>query len=258
MKYFDTHCHIGLIHEDPIEQLIVIQEAKQAGVEHIVSICNNINDFLDIYSNLVTADNIYFAVGVSPSEVTHLPSDWEHQLEKAIQMDRVIAIGETGLDYYRKFGSKSSQIELFIRHLELAEKFNLPAIVHNREAGRDVLDILKTKIPSKGVVFHCYSENLAFAKEAMDFNAYFSFAGNLTYRNARNLHETAMGIPVDRILIESEAPFMVPSYYRGKRNKPAYLGETIKHFAKMKDMDPEELSEIIYNNSLRFFGLDKK
>lgn len=257
MKYFDTHCHIGLIHEDPIEQLIVIQEAKQANVQHIISICNNINDFVDIYSNLTTADNVYFGVGVSPSEVANVPTDWEHKLDQAVKMDRVVAIGETGLDYYRKFGSKSSQVELFIRHLELAQKHNLPAIVHNREAGRDVLDILKTKIPSKGVVLHCYSEDYAYAKEALDLNVFISFAGNLTYRNARNLHETALNIPLERILIESEAPFMVPSFYRGKRNKPAYLGETVKHLARIRNMDEEELAEILYGNSLRFFGLQE-
>lgn len=258
MKFFDTHCHIGLIHDDSIEQLIVIQEAKQANVQHIVSVCNNINDFDTIYANLATATNIYYGVGVSPSEVANLPRDWEHKIEKAVAQERVVAIGETGLDYFRKFGSKSQQIELFIRHLELAEKYRLPAIIHNREAGRDVLDIIKTRIPSKGVVFHCYSEGWEYAKEAMDLNVFFSFAGNLTYRNARNLYETAMNLPLDRILVESEAPFMVPAVYRGKRNKPAYLGETVKHLARIRELDVEEVSEIIYANSLRFFGLTEK
>lgn len=255
MNYFDSHCHIGLIHEDPIEQLLIIQDAKMANVSQIISICNNINDFTELYNNLATATNVYYGIGVSPSEVERLSFDWEHKLESCVKLPRVVAIGETGLDYYRKFGSKNAQIELFIRHLELAEKHRLPVIVHNREAGEDVLEIVKQKTPSKGIVFHCYSENWDYAKRALDLNCYFSFAGNLTYRNAVNLHETAKNLPADRILVESEAPFMVPAIYRGKRNKPAYLSETVKKLAEMRKTDLEEMAAILYSNSLRFFGL---
>src|SRR5512146_2267733 len=110
MQLFDTHAHIGLIHEDPIEQLIVVQEAKQAGVARILSIANNLRDFQQVYDNLRTADHVYYAVGVSPSEVVNPGDDWEARIEEGARRDRVIAIGETGLDYYRKFGSRDSQI----------------------------------------------------------------------------------------------------------------------------------------------------
>lgn len=257
MKLFDTHAHIGLIHDDPIEQLIITKEAKQAGVAHVVSICNNLQDFFQVYENLSTASHIYHSIGVSPSEVMHPGQDWELKIEKGVSFDRVIAIGETGLDYYRKFGDKNSQIELFIRQLELADQYNLPVIIHNREAGADVLDILKNKLPPKGGVLHCYSEDWSFAREALDLNLYISFAGNVTYRNARNLHETAKNMPLERMLIESESPFMVPSAYRGKRNKPSYLGATAEFIAELRDMDVEELAEILYTNSLNFFGIDE-
>ncbi|MBN2653451.1 MAG: TatD family hydrolase [Spirochaetales bacterium] len=257
MKYFDTHAHIGLIHEDPIEQLIIVKEAKHAGVEHIVSISNNIMDFFDVYQNLLTAENVFFAAGLSPSEVANPPSDWEMKLEKAVSLDRVIAIGETGLDYYRKFGSKNNQVELFIRHLELADKYNLPVIIHNREAGADVLDILRNNMPRKGGVLHCYSEDYDYARKALDLNLYISFAGNLTYRNAKNLHETARNIPIDRILVESESPFMVPAHYRGKRNRPAYIWETIQYLAEIRGENEEDVSEIVFQNSLNFFNLNK-
>ena len=255
MKLFDTHAHIGLIHEDPIEQLIIAQEARQAGVEHIISICNNLHDFFVVYENLSTATHVYHSIGVSPSEVSYPGKDWELKIEEGIKLDRVVAIGEIGLDYYRKFGDKDSQIELFIAQLEMADKFEFPVIIHNREAGSDVLDILREKLPEKGGILHCYSENWEFAQKALELNLYISFAGNVTYRNARNLHETALQMPLDRMLIESESPFMVPSEYRGKRNKPAYLSSTLDFIADLREMPKEEVADILYENSLRFFNI---
>ena len=255
MQYFDTHAHIGLICEDPIEQLIVIQEARQASVSRLVSICNSLIDFVKIYENLKSAVNVYHAVGVSPSEVQSPGKNWVQTIEQSARLPRVVAIGEIGLDYYRKFGDKKSQIELFITQLDLAAKLNLPVIIHNRDAGKDVLDILRDRLPPKGGVLHCYSEDAEYAKRALDLNLYFSFAGNLTYRNAKNLHETIDVLPLDRILIESESPFMVPAEYRGKRNKPKYLPITAHFLAEMVGMDNEELATTLWDNSCRFFGL---
>ena len=255
MQYFDTHAHIGLVCEDPIEQLIVIQEARQASVSRLVSICNSLIDFVKIYDNLKSAANVYHAVGVSPSEVQNPGRDWIQTIEQSAKLPRVVAVGEIGLDYYRKFGDKKSQIELFITQLDLATKLNLPVIIHNRDAGKDVLDILRDKLPPKGGVLHCYSENAEYAKRALDLNLYFSFAGNLTYRNAKNLHETIEVLPIDRILIESESPFMVPADYRGKRNMPKYLPITARFLAEMLEMDEEELASTVWENSNRFFGL---
>ena len=257
MQYFDTHAHIGLIHEDPIEQLIITKEAKQAGVKHIISICNNLSDFFQVYNNLATATHIYHSIGVSPSEVTVPGKDWENTIEEGAKLNRVVAIGEIGLDYYRKFGNKNSQIELFIRQLEIADKLNFPVIIHNREAGEDVLHILQDKLPEKGGILHCYSEDWEYAREALNLNLYISFAGNVTYRNARNLHETAKNMPLDRMLIESESPFMVPALYRGRRNKPAYIHATTEFLAELRGMETEELSGILYENAIKFFGIDE-
>ena len=255
MQYFDTHAHIGLICEDPIEQLIVIQEARQASVTRLVSICNNLIDFAKIYDNLKSAANVYHAVGVSPSEVNSPGRDWIQLIEQRSQLPRVVAIGEIGLDYFRKFGDKKSQIELFITQLDLAAKLNLPVIVHNRDAGKDVLDILRDRLPPRGGILHCYSENAEYAKRALDLDLYFSFAGNLTYRNAKNLHETIEVLPLDRILIESESPFMVPADHRGKRNMPKYLPITARFLADMLGIDDEELGTALWENANRFFGL---
>ncbi len=257
MKFFDTHAHIGLITEDPIEQLIISREAKQENVEGIVSICNNLMDFFIVYENLKSAPHIYHSIGVSPSEVANPGIDWELKIEEGTKMDRVVSIGEIGLDYYHKFGNRDSQIELFVHQLELAQKLDFPVIIHNRDAGNDVFDILKEELPPKGGILHCYSEDYEYAKRALTLNLYISFAGNVTYRNAKNLHDTVRKMPLDRMLIETESPFMVPSAYRGKRNKPAYIVETAKFIAELREKPVEEISEILYANSLKFFGLAK-
>ncbi|MBE6351939.1 MAG: YchF/TatD family DNA exonuclease [Treponema bryantii] len=256
MKLFDTHAHIGLIYDDPIEQLRVIQQAKLAGVARIMSINNSLMDFEKVYNNLKAMPGIYHAVGVAPSEVTNPGADWINTIEKALELPRVVAVGETGLDYYKEFGNKRSQIELFITQLEIAQKHGLPVIIHNREAGRDLYDILSERLPDAGAILHCYSEDAEFAKKCLDKNIWFSFAGNLTYRNARNLHETVMNIPVERILIETESPFMIPAEYRDKkRTMPAYLPSTAKFLAEMLDMDVEALSEQLWKNSCKAFNL---
>ena len=256
MKFFDTHAHIGLIYDDPIEQLRVIQQAEQAGVVRIVSINNSLYDFNKVYPNLKSIPGIYHAVGVAPSEVTNPGQDWIETIEKNLSLPNVVAVGETGLDYFKKFGDKRSQIELFITQLEIAQKHNLPVIIHNRDAGRDLYDVLTERMPDAGAILHCYSEDAAYAKKCLDKNIWFSFAGNLTYRNARNLHETVLNIPVDRILIETESPFMIPAEFREKkRTMPAYLPSTARFLAGMLDMDLEALSEQLWTNSCKSFKL---
>jgi TatD DNase family protein len=257
MQFFDTHAHIGLIFDDPIEQLMATQEARRAGVSRILSICNNLHDFLKVYENLKSATNVYHAVGVSPSEVQNPGKGWLQTVEQSLRLPRVVAVGEIGLDYHHKFGDRKSQIELFITQLNLATKLNFPVIIHNREAGRDVFDILHDRLPPKGGVLHCYSENAEYAKRVLSsgLDIYFSFAGNLTYRNARNLHETINVLPRDRILIESESPFMVPSEKRGKRNMPKFLPMTVRCLADMLKLSLEETARIVWENSNRFFGL---
>lgn len=255
MQYFDTHAHIGLIFDDPIDQLLVCQQAKQAGVTRLISICNSLIDFTQVYENLKTAEHVYHAVGVSPSEVMTPGKDWRRRIDEGVKLPRVVAIGEIGLDYHHKFGDRKSQIELFIEQLELAARYNLPVVIHNREAGKDVLDVLKDRLPSAGGVLHCYSEDAEYAARALDLNLYFSFAGNLTYRNARNLHETVRVLPLDRILMESEAPFMVPAEYRGKRNKPEYLPSTVDFLAELLDIAVEDVAQATFENAQRFFRL---
>ncbi|MBB5218775.1 TatD DNase family protein [Treponema rectale] len=258
MQFFDTHAHIGLIYDSPIEQFRVIQQAKSAGVTRIVSINNSLHDFKKEYTVLKAKAGIYHAVGVGPSEVTNPGADWIKTIEESVKLPNVVAIGETGLDYCKQYGDKRSQIELFITQLELAQKHNLPVIIHNREAGQDIFDILKDRIPEKGAIFHCYSEDGAYAKKCLDagLNVYFSFAGNLTYRNARNLHETVLSVPTDRMLLETESPFMIPAEFREKkRTMPAMLPSTAKFLAEMLETDLEKLADQLWKNSCKVFNL---
>ncbi|MGI5070554.1 TatD family hydrolase [Treponema pectinovorum] len=260
MQFFDTHAHIGLIYDDPIEQLRVVQQARLAGVTRIVSINNSLHDFKKIYQNLKSLPGIYHAVGVAPSEVTTPGKDWINTIEESLKLPNVVAVGETGLDYYKQFGDKTTQMEIFITQLEIAEKYQFPVVIHNRDAGKDVFDVLKERIPSKGAILHCYSEDATYAKKCLDagLNIYFSFAGNLTYRNARNLHETVLNVPLDRILIETESPFMIPSEYREKkRTMPAYLPSTARFLAEMLEIPLEDLSKQLWTNSCKIFNLSE-
>lgn len=261
MQFFDTHAHIGLIYDNPIEQLRVIQKAKQAGVTRIISINNSLHDFKKEYPILKSQKGIFHAVGVGPSEVTNPGPDWIKTIEDSVKLPNVVAIGETGLDYFKQYGDKRQQIELFIQQLELAQKHSLPVIIHNRNAGQDIFEILKDRLPEKGAIFHCYSEDAAYAKQCLDanMNVYFSFAGNLTYRNARNLHETVMNIPLDRVLIETESPFMIPAEYRDKkRTMPEYLPSTAKFLAEMLESDVEKIAAQLWTNSCKVFGLPEE
>lgn len=260
MQFFDTHAHIGLIYDDPIEQLRVVQQARLAGVTRIISINNSLHDFKKVYQNLKSLPGVYHAVGVAPSEVTTPGKDWVSTIEESLKLPNVVAVGETGLDYYKQFGDKTTQMEIFITQLEIAEKYQLPVIIHNRDAGKDLLDVLKERIPSKGAILHCYSEDATYAKKCLDagLNIYFSFAGNLTYRNARNLHETVLNIPLDRVLIETESPFMIPAEYREKkRTMPAYLPSTARFLAEMLEIPLEDLSKQLWTNSCKIFNLSE-
>ena len=258
MQFFDTHAHIGLIYEDPIEQQRVIFQAKLKNVTRIVSINNSLHDFKKVYENLKSLQKVYHAVGVAPVEVASPGKNWAKTIEESLSLPRVVAVGETGLDYYKQFGDKRTQIEIFITQLDLAQKYNLPVIIHNRNAGKDIFDILKERIPSKGAILHCYGEDGAYARKCLEagLDVYFSFAGNLTYKNAKNLHETVLNVPVERMLIETESPFMIPAQVRDKkRTMPAYLPYTAQFLAEMLDMPLEDLSTQLWKNSCKVFNL---
>ena len=144
---------------------------------------------------------------------------------------------------------------MFITQLDIASKAKKPVVIHNRDAGKDLLNILSERLPDAGGILHCYSEDAAFARQALKLPLYFSFAGNLTYRNARNLHETVKVLPLDRILVESESPFMPPAPYRKERNMPANTVATVTFMAHLLKKDTEELAAQLWENSCKAFYL---
>lgn len=258
MQLFDTHAHVGLIESSQMEQLLAVQKAKLRGVRHIVSICNTLSDFEKTYRNLKSQGDVYHAVGVSPTVADSPGVDWERRVTEAAALPHVIAIGETGLDYYHKEGFRNDQIEVFLKSLSIARKLHKPVIIHNRMAGGDLLAILKEKLPPEGGILHCYSEDWAFAMRALDLNLTISFAGNVTFTSSRSLRECAARIPADRIVIESEAPFLAPVPYQNRRNQLCYLPETLFCVASLRGVDPEDLAPQLYENSLRAFHLTEE
>jgi len=254
MKLFDTHSHIALLYQDPIDQIRVIDEAKRNGVIGIANISTNIMDFIDSYRNTKNIPNVYHTVGLSPSEVLNPGKDWELKLEECLSNPKIVGVGEIGLDYYHKYGDRNAQIELFVRQLEIASHFNLPVVIHNREAGEDMKSILKSKVTCGGIM-HCFSEDFDFAKEMLDLGLYISFAGNLTYRNAKNLHVIAKKLDLANLLIETDSPFLTPHGFRGKRNQPAYLVDTLNFLAELKEMPVEEVADKLFENSLKIYKI---
>ncbi|NIZ40695.1 TatD family hydrolase [Entomospira entomophila] len=255
MRFFDTHAHIGLIVEDTIERLIILKSAKHAKVDAIMSICNNLVDFKKLYKELSDSSNLFFAAGISPTEIEHKSRDWQEQLEEILTWNKVVAVGETGLDYMKKTGSRDQQIELFIKHLQLADRSNKPAIIHNRDANDDILDVLGSYMPKQGAVLHCFCEDPAFAQEAISRfdNLYISFAGNLTWRNSYNLHKSAILLPLNRILVETESPFMKPTMYKDVRTKPEFIHTTVEYLAGLRNESVEYVAETLFENAERFF-----
>jgi len=253
---FDAHAHLDFddFHR---ETDAVLARAREAGLVGIVNVGagRGLDGLAAAVALAARHPDVWAAVGVHPHDARLLDAAALDLVRDLARRPRVVAIGEIGLDYYRKFGDRDSQVELFIRQLELAEKLSLPVIIHNRDAGSDVLEILRERLPKRGGILHCYSEDYEYAKKALDLNLWISFAGNVTYRNARNLQDTAKKIPVERMLIESEAPFMVPAIHRGKRNKPSYINETAAFIAQLRELPMEDLTEVLYANSLTVFGL---
>lgn len=257
MKIFDTHVHLGLLSDDRIETLVALKSARMNNVIRFVAITNSISDFDKVYSALKDEDGVYFAIGISPSEADNIPKNWDTQVYERARLQKVIAVGETGLDYYKKFGDKHTQIELFISQIKISNEIKKPLIIHNREAGADIIDILKNKKPTQPIVYHCYSGGLSFATQSFkEFeNLFVSFSGNITYKGQKELYESVKNIPIDRIVIESESPFMSPVSHKMSRNKPDYIVEVLDFIAKTKNIDRQELAHKLWENSNKLFRL---
>ena len=196
---------------------------------------------------------IYAAVGVHPSDTEELDEEKMAWLKEVSKKEKVVAIGEIGLDYYWPEPDREIQKKWFIRQMELAQEVNLPVIIHSRDAAQDTIEILK-QFPANGVI-HCYSYTKESAKEFLKMGYYFGIGGVLTFKNAKKLKEAVMEIPMDRILLETDSPYLAPEPNRGKRNSSLNIPYVVKELAQLKGITEEEVINITTENTKRLFHL---
>jgi TatD DNase family protein len=251
----DTHTHLDDTRYDA-DREATIERARQAGVGAFVTIgC----DLATSRSAVTLADrhpDIYASIGVHPHEVKHIGDGWYDELRRLAQHEKVVAYGEIGLDYHYNHSAPKEQRERFREQLQLARELRLPVIIHTREAQEDTINILKEEKASEvGGVFHCFSGDTWLAQDALDLGFYLSFSGILTFNNATTLREIAKQTPLDRVLIETDCPYLTPVPHRGKRNEPAFVSHVAKQLADIhSDLSLAQIEQATTNNAQRLFS----
>lgn len=251
---FDSHCHLN----DP---------ELYKDLDNIISnaLNNNVKKMLvigyDKESSFLAAklahkyNFIYAAVGFHPVEIDDVSEDDFLQVMSLIDKDKVVAVGEIGLDYHwvKDEAKQEKQKEYFIKQIQYADKLDVPIVIHNRESTKDCLEIIKQHTPRRKGVMHCFSSSVEIAKEFIDLGFYISFGGPLTFTNAKQPKEVAKAIDLKHVLVETDCPYLTPHPYRGKRNEPAYISLVIKQLAEIKNIDIKEVENITYNNTCKLF-----
>ena len=250
----DTHAHLDFPDfKDDIDD--VIKRAGEVGVEYIINVGTSVDTSVKSIELTKKYANIYASVGIHPNAAsTVLADDWS-RLEALAGESKVVAIGETGLDYYRDRSKKEDQKRLFHKHLELAEKHNLPVIIHNREASIDCLEIVRKYSGRVSGVIHCFAGSRDDAEEFLELGFYISFAGPITFPKAENLREALKAVPVEKLLLETDCPFLAPQPKRGKRNEPSYLQYTIPVLAELYKLTVEDIERITTLSAKKLFGI---
>lgn len=249
----DTHSHIYMIEETPIEK--VIKNALNNGVSKIIVPSAYPKD-IDIVMELTQKyNNIYGLLGVHPSEVRDWIDNLIDKIKTYSQNKKIIGIGEIGLDYYWDKSFNDLQKEVFIKQIKLANELNLPISIHDREAHKDTFDILKEYNKNSTIIMHCFSGSLDFAKECVKAGFYLALGGVVTFKNAVKIKEVAKWIPIERLLLETDAPYLTPVPYRGKENQPAYIKFTAQEIATLKEISFEEIDAITTSNAEKIFNI---
>ena len=247
----DTHSHVDMIEEFSVED--VIKNAKENGIAKIIVPCAYPKDVDKIFELVNSYDELYGLLGVHPSEV----KDWDDNLIDKIReyskSEKVVGIGEIGLDYYWDKSFNDLQKEVFIKQIKLANELYLPICVHDREAHKDSFDILKEYNNGSDVVMHCFSGSVEFAKECLKEGWYLALGGVVTFKNAIKMKEVAQEVPLDRLLLETDAPYLTPVPYRGKENQPAYVKFVAEEIAKLRNTTYEEIAASTSANAERIF-----
>ena len=260
MELIDSHAHIDFPQFDA-DRAEMLERARAAGVTTLLAIGTGPGpQKLDAALPFAEAhDWIYTTVGIHPHEAKEVTQAHYEELAHLAQHPRVIAWGEIGLDYHYDFSPRDVQQSVFRRQLALAAQAKLPVIIHCREAWSDCLAILEQDWRATGLggILHCFSGTLEEARKGIAMGFLISFAGNSTYPKAQNLREVAREIPMDRLLIETDAPYLAPQAYRGKRNEPAYAAEVARTLAGVRDLAADELAAATAQNFRRFFRLSR-
>ncbi len=256
MKLFDSHAHYNDEKFDD-DREIILSNIFEADVSKIVNDGYSMESSKKAIEIASKHENIYATIGVSPNDIENLDSDYIEQLEKMARNNKVVAIGEIGLDYYWNKENKEKQKEVFIKQIELANKLNLPIVIHTREAVMDTIDILKNKIECKKKgVFHCCPLNIELVKEALKLGFYISFAGPVTFKSSKNANEVVNFVPLDRILIETDSPYLSPEPVRGTRNDSRNVKFIAEKIANLRNISIEEVAKITFENTSRIFSIN--
>jgi TatD DNase family protein len=259
--FIDSHCHIEMnsFDEDRTE---VIERARAAGVEIIVDVGNG-DVASDSHSQaFLLADRypfVYTTVGVHPHEASLFDNELEARLLDLVSHSKVIAWGEIGLDFYYDNSPRDVQSEVFRRQLRRARDRNLPVVIHTREAEPETLAILREEWAGAGLqgIIHCFTGTREFAEQAIDLGFLISFSGVVTFKSAVDLQQSAAKLPLNRILVETDSPFLTPVPFRGRRNEPAFVVETARVIAALRDIPLEEFARVTSQNFLQLFNLDR-
>jgi TatD DNase family protein len=252
----DTHTHLDDARYNG-DRETVIARARDAGLEAFITIgC----DLATSQSAMALAEHypfVYASIGVHPHEVKHVQNDWYDEFRRLAKGKKIVAYGEIGLDYHYNHSSPKEQRDRFREQIQLARELTLPIIIHTREAQEDTIAILKEEQASAvGGVFHCFSGDAWLAKEALNLGFYLSFSGILTFQNATALREIAKDAPLDRVLVETDCPYLTPVPYRGKRNEPAYVSQVAKQLAALHpELSLEDVQRTTTANAKRLFKI---
>ncbi|QKX02404.1 TatD family hydrolase [Wolbachia endosymbiont of Dirofilaria (Dirofilaria) immitis] len=252
----DSHCHLIYFSDDEIPE--VISRAKQSGVKILHNICTSINDIPKLLKISSSYDQVYSSIGVHPLDATVESGKFIHvdELVEFTKGQKVISIGETGLDFY-KSNTQNNQKKSFTSHIEAARITGLPLVIHARNADCEMVDILRSemKIGTFNGVVHCFASSKKFAYQAVDLGLYISFSGIITFKSANLLREIAQNVPHKFVLVETDAPYLSPEPYRGRKNEPAMIKYTVNCLAELWDESPNKVAKITTSN---FFSLFMK
>lgn len=250
--FVDTHAH--LTYPTLRVQLPdVIDRAKAAGVTRIINVATDLASSETVIESVAKYDCVYAAVGIHPQDSANLPPDWQKRLRELLSLPKVVAVGEIGLDYYRDYSPKETQIEVFREQISIAKDIGLPMILHDRQAHEDLKQVL-TEIGYFRGVLHCFSGNAAFAQEMLDLGLYISFTGNATYGNKKT-NLAVQTVALDKLMLETDAPFLTPEGKRGETNEPANIPLIAIKIAELKNLPVEAIETATTQNAIDFFNL---